>query len=213
MKPWRENHHKAGCESLHDILLVQLGSNESCKIKNDQQDIVDIKKMREKWNWQEKVRNLSLEKRILKMSRESEKHTTWESESENDKKRTTCHLRNATGLVLPKSSASTPKEGGELTTSYVNPACWVERLCSLRVYNWWNTNGKSHFLTDFLSLHSRCRDCWLCTWDRHVVDDDAEDKDNFTGGNPKPAGFLKKKKDHKIQNEDLSKVRLRNLYW
>ena len=31
VKPWRENHHKAGCESLHDILLVQLGSNKLCK--------------------------------------------------------------------------------------------------------------------------------------------------------------------------------------
>ena len=52
VKPWRENHHKAGCESLHDILLVQLGSN-----------IL--------WKWQEKVKNLPIEK--LKMTRESEK--------------------------------------------------------------------------------------------------------------------------------------------
>ena len=88
------------------------------------------------------------------MTKENEHPAIWEGESENDKKWTTCHLRKATGLVLPKSSASTPKEGGEFTTSYVNPACWVLRLCSLRVYNWWNTNGKSHFWTDFLALHS-----------------------------------------------------------
>ena len=43
---------------------------------------------------------------------------------------------------------------------------------------------------------------WLCTWDRHVVDDDAEDEDNFTGGNPKPAGFLKKKKSKKEKNSE-----------
>ena len=93
------------------------------------------------------MKKLPLEKVKVKMTRENE--------CENDKRKwTTCHLRKATGLVLPKSSASTPKEGGEFTTSYVNPAWWVLRLCSLRVYNWWNTNGKSHFLTDFLSLHS-----------------------------------------------------------
>ena len=42
----------------------------------------------------------------------------------------------------------------------------------------------------------------MCTWDRHVVDNDAEDEDNFTGGNPKPAGFLKKKKSKKEKNSE-----------
>ena len=50
------------------------------KKKNDQQDVDDVKKMREKWKWQEKVCNLLLQKRKLKMTRESEKQTTWESE-------------------------------------------------------------------------------------------------------------------------------------